>query len=184
MRRNNVHDNYGKGLWTDDNAIYILYEYNTITNNSQQGLSHEVSYDAVIRYNTATGNGFGNPAPLAGTGLGVSASQNTEIYGNTLSGNKDGITAREYPRGSGTYGPHIIKNLYVHDNTTSSKSGSTGVLQGTGVNDIYTAARNNRFVNNTYTLNGMATPFYWMNGTKSSSQWKGFGEDVNGKFTP
>ena len=183
-RRNNVHDNYGPGLWTDDNAIYALFEYNTISNNAGPGITHEVSYDAVIRYNTVSGNGFGSKSPLAGGGIGISASPNTEVYGNAVVDNKDGITAREYPRGSGAFGPHIVKNVYAHDNIVNMRSGSTGVLQGTGSNAVYSHERNNRFSQNTYLLNGLSRPFYWMNAKQSTSEWKSYGQDSRAVYKP
>jgi hypothetical protein len=53
---NYVHDNYGKGLWTDTNNVDTLYDGNSVVNNQGVGIQHEVSYSVIIRNNTVKGN--------------------------------------------------------------------------------------------------------------------------------
>lgn len=181
MRNNRVHHNKGKGLWTDESAIYVLIEGNICTDNDHQGISHEVSYDAVIRNNTVERNGFQNAGGVAGGGITLNSSANVEIYGNNVNYNADGIGAYQQARGSGTYGPHEIKNLYVHDNIIRMSSGHTGLTQSVNDNSYYTS-RNNRFVNNTYYMGTTNMRFWWMNGARSDTQWKGYGQDMTGVF--
>ena len=182
IRGNNVNHNYGKGLWADHENIYMVYENNTVTDNEHQGISHEISYDAVIRNNTVLRNGFKNVGGLAGAGIGVSCSSNVEIYGNTVSGNAHGIVGRQLSRGSGSQGTYLTKNMYVHDNFVTMTTGENGLWQNVGDNSIFTS-RNNRFVHNTYTLNGLSTPFYWMNGGRSKTTWTGtYKQDMTGIF--
>jgi hypothetical protein len=50
-------------------------------------------------------------------------------------------------------------------------------------NDGYYTSKGNRFQNNSYHLNGLSTPFYWNDYQRSSSQWKSYGQDVNGSFS-
>jgi parallel beta-helix repeat protein len=181
VRNNRVHHNKGKGLWTDENVIYALIEGNICTDNDHQGISHEVSYDAVIRNNTVERNGFQNAGGVAGGGITLNSSANVEIYGNNVNYNADGIGAYQLPRGSGTYGPHEIKNLYVHDNIVRMSGGNTGLTQGVNDNSYYTS-RNNRFVHNTYYMGSTNMRFWWMNATRSDTQWKGYGQDKTGSF--
>src|SRR5262245_13426402 len=48
VRDNYVHDNIGVGMWTDTDAYETLYEDNLVVHNTWSGLSHEISYDAII----------------------------------------------------------------------------------------------------------------------------------------
>jgi len=181
-RSNYVHNNKGKGLWTDIDNIYCTYDGNTITDNDHQGISHEVGYDCVIKNNTVLRNGFQNAGGYAGAGIGIVSSPNVEIYNNTVSGNAHGIVARMYSRGSGAYGYLEIRNLYVHNNYVTMTTGKSGLIQ-TVNNDGYYTSKGNRFQNNSYHLNGLSTPFYWNDYQRSSSQWKSYGQDVNGSFS-
>src|SRR5579884_26552 len=57
VRGNNVHDNYGPGIWFDIDSINNLIENNTVTSNySGPGIQYEISYSAVIRNNTVRYN--------------------------------------------------------------------------------------------------------------------------------
>ena len=56
VRRNHAHDNTGFGLWTDIDNVGTLYENNLVVGNSGGSITHEISYDAVIRNNTLAGN--------------------------------------------------------------------------------------------------------------------------------
>jgi len=51
VRNNYSHDNYGPGFHTDADSLNVLYEYNHTKNNVNAGLQHEISWDAIIRYN-------------------------------------------------------------------------------------------------------------------------------------
>ena len=128
IRGNRSHHNHGKGIWTDIDNRYTLYENNVVTDNERMGIFHEISYDAVIRNNTCERNGFQSTGNLRGGGIAVTSSPNVEIYGNTLRGNAHGIAIQQDARGSGAYGPHVVSNLYVHDNVVTMSSGLTGFM--------------------------------------------------------
>ena len=185
VRGNYVHDNWGPGLWDDIDNINTLVEGNRVTNNAAQGIFHEVSYAAVIRNNIVQGNGFQHPGSKAwlwGAGILVAASGEVQIYGNTVMGNANGIGGIQQDRGTGAYGPHLLKNLYVHDNVVTMRSGShNGVVQDIGDNAVFTS-RNNHFTRNTYTLGANRLPFAWMNGERTVPQWKAYGQDVTSLF--
>lgn len=187
VRNNYSHNNEGPGFWTDLNNINTTYDNNRIQDNADAGIFHEISYAAVMSNNIISRNGLKTGRWLYGAGIVVSASPDVEVYGNTLTGNYSGIVGIQQVRTEAAqYGPHFLNNLYVHDNNvTMLPTGWMGIGQG-GMSDptTYYTTRNNRFVHNTYTLSGNTYAFQWMDGVRTSSQWKGYGEDVTGTFTP
>lgn len=183
VRENVVHHNWGPGLWTDVDNINTVYEQNTVHDNEQMGIFHEISYAAIIRHNIVRRNGWGHHAWIWGAGIMVAASPNVEVYGNTVEDNADGIGAAQQDRGVGAYGPHEVWNLWVHDNVIAHTSGWTGLVQDVGDTAPFTS-RNNRFERNSYTLGGNAEPFHWMNLELDRAGWTNFGHDANGQFAP
>lgn len=189
VRRNFSHHNAGPGLWTDINNIRTVYEENRVEDNDLSGIFHEISYAAVIRNNTAARNGRVRPYPywVDGAGILVVGSPDVEIYGNTLVDNYQGIAALDDRRGNGPYGAWIVKNLWVHDNTVTSRtqgpegSGRSGLIQPQSDPAAFTS-QNNRFDRNTYYLGTNARYFMWMNGERTEQEWRGYGQDLNGVF--
>jgi parallel beta-helix repeat protein len=174
VRGNYVHDNHGHGLWTDADNMNTLYENNVVRNNYGTGIFHEISYDAVIRYNLIEGNAF----PHSSGGIKVTSSSDVEVYGNTLSGNDGGFHVSQSERGAGAYGVYEIRNLFVHDNVVSFTEGWSGFKVNEGSDAFYTSM-NNRFDGNDYVVGGMAEPFMWGE-TVSWGQWNAFGHDLTG----
>jgi parallel beta-helix repeat protein len=198
LRNNYVHHNVGVGIHVDEQNINTIIETNRIDANGSEGIAIEISYKTIIRNNTVTNNGWSDPrnrySYLWNAGIGIHASPNVEVHNNTVSGNYAGIVAIEQDRSidAAKYGPHIVQNLYVHDNivTQSTLPRSSGELSvGAGIatdiagNTAVFTSRNNRFVNNRYTLGSNPRPFAWMNGTRTESEWKAYGQDVTGTFT-
>jgi parallel beta-helix repeat protein len=197
VRNSFFHHNCGPGLWVDiDNRWYVL-EGNRVEDNYREGIVAEISYAGVIRNNTVARNGL--PVdPYRGNGwgwdagIGIHASSDVEVYGNTLTDNFNGIVALQQNRGSGPYGPYLVQNLNVHDNTVTQRVACTafdnGCWAGAGVQDVGDNAiftsRNNRWVHNTYYLSGNPRPFTWSNSTLTPAQWQSAGQDVTGTFSP
>jgi hypothetical protein len=184
LRGNYVHDNLGPGLWTDIDNISALIENNRVDDNTRCGIFHEISYDAVIRFNTAARNGSEATRPVRGGGIQVTSSPNVEIYGNTLVDNHAGFAINQDERGAGAYGPYELQNLYVHDNTVTLAPGTYTGLGVTVPDWSYYTSRNNRFENNTYYLEGNSAPFWWQEAPRSVAEWQNFGQDVGGTFHP
>jgi len=180
VRQNNVHDNQGNGLWMDIDNIYALIENNTSTKNSGAGIMHEIGYDAVIRNNTATGNGYARDW-VTGAGILISASANAQVYGNTVLDNREGIVGiQQYRTHGGTDYSSNLKNLYVHDNTVRVLSGGlTGIAS---ISDLTFTSRNNRYVHNSYDLGTENLPFTWKGTKRTKKEWQSFGNDINGTF--
>jgi parallel beta-helix repeat protein len=197
LRNNYVHDNVGVGIHMDENNINTTIESNRIDKNGSEGVAIEISYATIIRNNTVTNNGWADPRNrytyLWNAGIGVHASQNVEIYGNTVAGNYAGIVAIEQNRSTdkAVYGAHIVQNLYVHNNTITQTSlpRSSGELSvGAGIatdiagNTALFTSRNNRFVGNTYYIGQNPRPFAWQFGARTEAEWKAYGLDAGGIF--
>lgn len=197
LRANYVHDNVGVGIHMDENNINTTIESNRVDRNGSEGVAIEISYATIIRNNTVTNNGWADPRNrytyLWNAGIGVHASQNVEIYGNTVSGNYAGIVGIEQDRSTdkAVYGPHIVQNMYVHNNTITQNTlpRTSGALSvGAGIatdivgNTAIFTSRNNRFVGNTYYITPNSYPFAWQFGARTAAQWKAYGQDVSGIF--
>ena len=190
-RNNFVHHNDGTGLHTDGENIDMLIEYNRVEDNTLSGIFHEVSYRAIIRYNSSSRNGSAKPDPwwVDGAGILVSGASDVEVYGNVLVDNFQGITGlNNHYRGSGALGEYILKNLYVHDNeirqtnTVDAGSGRTGIAEyDPSYIDVFTGL-NNRFVNNKYYLSPRAQTFFWMHRDLTEHDWRAYNQDVGGVF--
>jgi parallel beta-helix repeat protein len=195
IRNSTFSNNCGPGLWLDINNRWYLLENNLVENNYREGIVTEISYKGIIRNNSVNGNGWpvdpyrGN-GWLWDAGIGVHASSDVEVYGNTLKENFNGIVAIQQNRGSGPYGPYLVQNLYVHDNTvyqrtrpSSGDGGASGAVQDVSDTSLFTS-RNNRWVNNTYYLGTNPRPFAWMNGWHTAAEWRAYGQDATGSSNP
>ena len=126
VRGNYAHDNKGTGLWTDINNIHTLYEDNVVAHNTINGISHEISYDAIIRNNTLIGNGYGDTRGWGwGSDINIQNSRNVEVYGNRveMTGGGNGIVLIQQNRGSGTFGTYTTTGNQIHDNTIVDHDG-------------------------------------------------------------
>lgn len=55
---NYIHNNNGTGMWADIGSINTWYENNTVENNTNAGISYEISYNGTILNNIFRGNGY------------------------------------------------------------------------------------------------------------------------------
>jgi hypothetical protein len=204
VRNNYSHDNNGEGFHTDGDSANVLYEYNHTKNNTNAGILHEISWDAIIRYNLLEDETSVFPQfQINGNSLwvnyaiGFSNSSNVQVYGNTITNCTNGIGGVLDFRGNSTLGPHtgqpyLLQNLEVHDNTFSKISNiAVGIVKSSKPpgydNSVYTSW-NNHFTNDTYILaNSDGLYFTWMDtsgkhayATYTWTQWQSFGNDVGG----
>lgn len=180
VRNNFSHDNLGPGLWTDGNNLHTLYEGNRVENNSEEGIFHEISYDAVIRNNTVAGNGH-ELGPW-GSGIQVSSSRNVEIHDNTVDGDWNGISLIQERRGAGVHGGFRLRNAFVHDNNVTIREGSTGVHRPPKPT-VPLAVGAIRFTGNDYVL-GPGKHFAWAGRLLSLKKWQALGMDQSGTTQP
>ena len=168
-----MHDNVGVGLHLDLNNINSVLEGNRIDHNGSDGIVIEISYKTTILNNTVTDNGWFDPRNRYGflwnAGIGIHASPDVEVYGNTVSGNYAGVVAIEQnrQRDPASYGPHIVQNLNVHDNiitqtnlprTATELSVAAGAATDIPGNSVLFVSHNNRFSSNTYYLGTKPPP--------------------------
>ena len=198
VRDNHVHHNEGPGLWTDIDNIHTLYEGNLVEHNANNGIFHEISYDAIIRNNIVRDNGLeiglDGYAYVYGAGILVSTSSNVTVYGNVVEGNWNGIVGVHGDRGTGAHGVRELRNLQVHDNIVGMQfhadgvgpngergvAGMTGVVQNAGVDyvfdDAYATASKP-----TDTVSTMAERhFSWANARMDFARWQGYDHDLSG----
>jgi parallel beta-helix repeat protein len=156
VRNSCVHHNEGKGLWTDFDNIDTVYEGNIVFSNANDGIKHEISYDAIIRDNIVADNGYGYDNWLWGSQILVQNSSKVKVYGNLVEVSPDfgnGVSIVHQDRGEGAYGPwHAVHNE-VHDNTIIhlGSHGQDGVAMDTD-DDWFWSEADNRFDRNTYVV--------------------------------
>ena len=168
---NYVHDNYGFGLWTDAYNRNSVFQGNRVVNNLASGIFHELSFNAIIRDNTISGNALGwcagSASYFCGTGgISVSDSHDVEVYRNTLSGNHEQIVAYN-GHGSKT----LLYNIKVHDNVLTDVIGTSG-LQTIPANP--TASATSKWYSNSY----KSGQLFWWNGRRVDiNAWHAAGQN-------
>jgi parallel beta-helix repeat protein len=184
MRDNHVHHNKAVGLWSDIDTKDVTIEGNRIEANESDGIRYEISYRAVIRSNTITGNGFKDPNGwVNGAGIMVSSASDVEVAGNVVDSNFNGISLRQDDRGSGSLGPYVVENTWVHNNQVIMRRGTTGLSSTVSDGSVFTT-RDNRFEDNQYTVAGTdPTNFAWREAELTWTQWQQYGNDLGGSFT-
>jgi Right handed beta helix region/Ca-dependent carbohydrate-binding module xylan-binding/Protein of unknown function (DUF642) len=173
VRGNYSHDNNGSGMWTDINNIHTLYEDNVVVHNTINGISHEISYDAIIRNNTVEGNGYGDTRGWGwGADINIQNSQNVQVYGNRvdMTGGGNGIVLIQQNRGSGTHGTYTTTGNQIHDNIIVDRDGH-GAIGGFADYNQSGMLNSNTWTNNQYFLSDAGGRFQW-GGSKTFSQFK------------
>jgi hypothetical protein len=98
VRNSTFSNNCGVGLWLDiKNVNYQLYN-NVIENNVREGLCIEVSFGGKVYNNSVSRNGWPTDPYrpngwLWDAGIGIHASPDVEVYGNTLTENFQGSSS-------------------------------------------------------------------------------------------
>jgi len=203
VRNNYSHDNNGAGFHTDGDSANVLYEYNHTKNNTNAGILHEISWDAVIRYNlledeTSVFPQYENDSNSlwVNYAIGIVDSSNVQIYGNTITNCTNGIGAVLGPPNKSDHGPHtgqphLLQNLDIHDNTLSEISNiAAGVVRSSSYDNSVFTTWNNHFTSDTYNLSDLSGLYFsWMDSsgknayaTLTWAQWQSFGNDVDGTF--
>ncbi|MEZ4273383.1 MAG: right-handed parallel beta-helix repeat-containing protein [Myxococcota bacterium] len=181
LRGNWVRGNKGPGLWTDGNNWRPVFENNVVEDNLYAGIFCEISYHCIIRNNTARGNGYlvsGGSLWQGGGGIAVTASPDAQVYNNVVADNYNGLVVIANDRGEGRFGPYLVKNLLIRNNTVALEHGTTGMVSDAAL----TPTDNNRFEDNTYLLRSDANYFRWFVNNLDEAQWQQSGNDVSGSF--
>ncbi len=132
FRRNRVEANNGIGLWTDYDNVDALYEDNLLLRNVNSGISHEISYRAIIRRNYLFDNGAGFSVWLWGSAIQVQNSRDVLVQGNLVVAYRgNGIGLIQQSRGEGRLGPWVTTGNRVVGNVVVSMvpgSGRSGAV--------------------------------------------------------
>ena len=175
IQYNNFHNNRGPGLWTDINTDSVLIEHNQTSNNLMAGIFIEISYNEIVRYNYVTYDGFSSLGTSIwwGAGILVNSSPGIQIYGNVVKYCMNAIGGVQGNRGTGPYGPHLIQNLSVQDNTITQVNGTAeGIVKASNFDDSIYTSWNNHLQNDTFTLTyPTMNYFYWLDGYHTLPWW-------------
>ncbi|WP_270933771.1 right-handed parallel beta-helix repeat-containing protein [Falsiroseomonas oryzae] len=152
FRRNRVEANNGIGLWTDIDNLHTLYEGNLVLRNVNSGISHEISYDAVIRGNYLDGNGDGFHVWLWGGAIQVQNSRNVLVQGNLIVAHQgNGISLIQQDRGTGRHGPwvttgnQVVGNVVIATLPLHGRSGAVADHDRDGMRNGHNIFRGNAY---------------------------------------
>jgi hypothetical protein len=203
IQHNWSHHNHGMGLWFDINVGNGIMEDNYADHNDFGGLYHEISYGEVtpgdglksyIRNNVADANNANCTSGLwCGGQILVSASRDTEVYGNIVRG-VDGIGGMAQDRsgeGADARGAYKLVNAHFYDNTIESTYVCCGAGWGnaagihtddsTQTPSVWTSQGNTFESNDYYVPSSTYQHWTWRAdlGTDFAtwSQWQGYGND-------
>jgi parallel beta-helix repeat protein len=185
VSNNYSHNNDGPGLWCDTNCYHVVFDGNRLVNNIGPGIHYEISYDAVIRNNTLSGNGtYNNSSPWYGSaGILVATSQNVQVYGNSSSRDGNGIVLLEQSRGSGNRGTYMVQNVSVHDNDVRNSIKQLVGLFNELSDTSYWSSKGNSFAHNAYTAPSGSLAFSWNGSNLTWSGWRSAGQDSTGSYS-
>jgi parallel beta-helix repeat protein len=187
VRHNDVHDNYGSGLWWDGSSKNAKVYRNIIYDNRNCGILYEISFGGTkIHHNKLIGNGIGDGsvAWTINVQLSIASSDGSrggrggiEIYANTIGGDA-------YPLGFVTQaGRPSTKQVHVHDNVLIMRAASSrvGGVDSSGTGEMFSASAGNSFRDNTYrVLDPQAAYWAWNGETLTWAQWQALGHDASG----
>jgi hypothetical protein len=164
---------------------------------------HEISWDAVIQNNYLRGDGNSTNCG-AGTGgnlycpeifisnSGGQPGKSVDVSANTIVAGSYGaaIGLLNISRGSGVYGPWLVQNVHVHNNTVqltvnqASAGGTFGAVDHDGSDPAMFTSQGNSFDSDSFT-GAVSNSFYWGSGNiyGVSTNFTGFqadGQELHG----
>jgi parallel beta-helix repeat protein len=185
VTNNYSHGNDGPGLWCDTDCYHVVFDGNRLVNNTAAGIDYEISYDAVIRNNTLSGNGtyHSSSAWYGSAGILVETSQNVQVYGNSSSSDGNGIVLLEESRGSGNRGTYMVQHVSVHDNEVRSPIKQAAGLFNELSDTSYWSSKGNSFTHNSYWAPSGGLAFSWDGQNLTWSGWRSAGQDSTGQYS-
>jgi len=183
FRNNYLHNNIGSGIHLDTGNYGAVYDNNTIADNTDQGIFHEISFNATVRNNKLLRNGYIYPDGsfwLYGANLLSATSQGVSAYCNTVEVAAQGGNGMNILTQHRTgYIPSI--NNYYHHNTLvfDGNSGNTGGARGDKT--ITGFFSSNKFDYNAYHMPALTRKaFAWNDKMNTFAQFKAAGQETNG----
>ena len=89
---NHVHDNKGKGLWSDASARNVTFTNNRVHHNDRNGIQLELTDGGKVSGNVLWENGHKKPRWGWGANILISSSKNVEVTDNVVAWGPDGIS--------------------------------------------------------------------------------------------
>lgn len=162
---NEVHHNDGAGIWCDVGCLEVEISENRVHDNRRYGILYEISRAGRILDNKIWENGWGFSDWGFGAGFVCQNCRDTEVAGNIVAWNADGISIMSQHRDGFT----DVVNNYVHDNLIVLETDwSQNTYMLAWLEDwsggLTNGASNNRGANNRYyhaTPEGAFLPFTW-----------------------
>jgi hypothetical protein len=190
LRGNDVHDNRGPGLWCDIECRDVLYEDNIAEHNRDAGIFHEISFSAIIRNNIVRYNGSAGKTWFGGDNILVAASQDVEVYGNTLTADagKCGIVLVDQGRPMKSGGTYKTRDNKIYNNdTTFEGPACAGAASDVGPHDenaFIIEDGNNLFDRNIYRIPRGNAPlrFAWGHAVFGWDELRRAGLEQNGSL--
>jgi parallel beta-helix repeat protein len=188
VRNNDVHHNYGSGLWWDTNSEDARIYGNVIHDNRQWGILWEASYGGTkIHHNRLIDNGVGDGTENWGANVQLLVSNSDgsvgggiEIYENRIVGTAIAVGLLNH-----TEGMPGTRQVHIHDNTMALRAETTrvgGVLHF-GDPSLFDRASGNRFERNTYLVRDRGGTYWkWDGQTLTWQQWNATGHDNEGSL--
>ncbi len=179
VRGNDIHDNFGNGLWLDNDTRQSTVADNRIHDNTGEGLRVEITSTTQVQGNTVRGN--------TGGGIDVVNSRQITVSANTISAPASAVNVLRFlgnGRKSGGV-EYVNADNRAESNTIVLLSGTqrVGVLRAAGT------TVGNSFDFNTYRAPSAGPSYFlWWTGSRKAnvdwSAWTGtFDQDVNGSLS-
>ena len=186
FRGNYSHNNEGSGFH-DDTANYgALYDNNISADNTEQGIFHELSFNATMRNNKLLRNGYIHPNGsfwLYGADLLSSTSRDVEAYCNTVeisARGGNGLNILTQPRSNEipSQGNRYHHNTVIFD----GNSGMVGAGRGSKTDPAeVNFFRLNSFDYNSYHLPDLGRKaFAWNDKNNTFAEFQAAGQDTHG----
>jgi hypothetical protein len=182
VRRNEIHHNYGSGVWFDGFNQNARIYGNSIHDNYRWGIFWEISYGGVrIHDNKLIGNGEGDGTSNAYNAQVTVADSDggqrgIEIYDNTIVGSAFPVTLIDDSNRSGA-----TSSVYVHHNVMTLRADTSRV--GAFGADLVAPEANNRFENNAYRVVDRGGSYWaWNTESLTWTQWRATGHDNKGSL--
>jgi parallel beta-helix repeat protein len=185
---NEVFSNDGPGIWCDNGCRGGVIDGNRIHNNESAGISYEISDGGRITNNTVWENGEGSRGWVSGAGILCNVCAETDISGNVVAWNRNGIAVQAQDRQDPRY---RAIGIHVHDNTiiTADMAGGDPAVALGWVQDfdgpLYDPASENRGSDDRYWVadrNGSSPRFEWIQPIRSLSDFNATPGEENGRY--
>jgi hypothetical protein len=191
VRNNDVHDNWGPGLWGDGTAG-ILYDSNEVTHNAHWGIVDEISRNSRIVHNIASHNGWRyvneSSTDYGGNWIADIALMNSadvEVdsnYVNNITANPI-MYIHDWNRYLADPSQPRLQNVYTHGNFVSIRMGYVGVISVQGDQNYWQTGNLVYQGNHYFDFALHPTPWRWV-GLNDFAGWQAWGHDTEGTLGP